>query len=134
MIVSVCMREHVSVCDGDGSPATCFSVLCWGAPWSRWVGPALGTPPTVTAPCPVVGGCQSLVSLRTPGPELASPPPWYPREAEANRRGCGVTLGRQGGGGRPKLAWRVWGHPPGLWVGWWGASLPLQSLWQGGPG
>lgn len=30
--------------------------------------------------------------------------------------------------------WPDTGHPPGAQVGWWGAILPLQSLWQGGPG
>ena len=69
------------MCGGEGSLATRLSVLCRG--WAQLP----GHPSHGSRPVPCGGGCQSPVSLRTPGLRLAHPPPSYPREA--NRRGAG---------------------------------------------
>lgn len=97
--VIVCMTvcEYMCVCMCDW---VCMSVcvracVCvwWGgltghlplhAVLGRFAEPLGGpgsqdTPPTAAAQRPAVGGCQSLVSLRTPGPRLAHLPPVLPQ-------------------------------------------------------
>lgn len=102
---------------------------CWagalrGAPgWAR----LSGHPPHGGRPVPCGGQCQSPVSLRSPGPRLACPPPLYPREAEANRRGADSWWWRMrcySG----QVAWQCLGSPPGApgWVG--GDSSPSKPV------
>ena len=76
-------------CGGEGSLATCLSMLCWGALRSRWVGPALRTPLPQRPPSALRWAGVSPWSVSAPqgrGSHIC--PPSYPREAEANRRGA----------------------------------------------
>jgi len=97
------------------------SVAPLGGPGSRDI------PPHGGRPVPCGGQCQSPVSLRSPGPRLACPPPLYPREAEANRRGADSWWWRMrcySG----QVAWQCLGSPPGApgWVG--GDSSPSKPV------
>lgn len=137
--MSVCVRACVCVWWGGCPLATCLSMLCWALAEPLGGPGPCDTPSHSGRPAPLrrvsVPGQSPhpRAEARTSAPRLT---PGRLRQTEeeqtAGGGGCGIILAG-GEGGRPSWPGASGVTPLRLWAGW-GVILPLQSLWQGGPG